>query len=131
MIRVVRTGGLVFTTYLDVFATSVVHRMWKKAVKDAKAASTTMIDEIAEDAVHDAGGNLYYGFIIQAAVGLYRRARVQRFYPAFVARFHGLSKIGTDLLSSWGFTMPSTSYDRALKGVLERSVEELKYVSKY
>ena len=131
MFCVVRTGGLVFTTYLDMFSTTVVHRMWSRAVKDVKAANTTMIDEVAEDAVHDAGGNLYYGFIIQAAVGLYRGARVQRFYPAFVARFHGLSRMGSDLLSSWGFTMPSTSYDRALKGVLERSVEEFKYVSKY
>ena len=131
MFCVVRTGGLVFTTYLDMFSTAAVNRMWSRAVKDVKAANTTMIDEVAEDAVHDAGGNLYYGFIIQAAVGLYRGARVQRFYPAFVARFHGLSRMGSDLLSSWGFTMPSTSYDRALKGVLERSVEEFKYVSKY
>jgi len=128
---VVRTGGLVFTTYLDMFSTTAVNKIWKKALKDAKAANTTMIEEVAEDGVHDAGGNLYYGFIIQAAVGLYKGARKQRFYPAFVARYHGLSRMGSDLLSSWGFTMPSTSYDRALKGVLERSVEELKYVSKY
>ena len=88
MLCVVRTGGLVFTTYLDMFSTTVVHRMWSKAVKDAKAANTTMIDEVAEDAVHDAGGNLYYGFIIQAAVGLYHEARVQRFYPVGVLRCH-------------------------------------------
>ena len=115
-----------FVSYLDMFAGAAVHRRWKTARRVAYAEACA-IPEATEDAIICDVGSMYFGFVLQSVVGLHRGARHQRFYPAFVGRFHGLSQMGMDLMSAMGFMMPSTSYDRAMKLALESSVVEYKY----
>jgi len=69
-------------------------------------------------------GSLFLGYFIQTSSQLYSKAKRQRFYPSFVSRFFGLSQMGTDLMATLGFMMPSTSYDRAIEEVLFEAEEE-------
>ena len=45
--------------------------------------------------------------------------RTQRFFMTFMARYHGLSVLGGDLLSPMGMMMPSSTYDAMLKTVVD------------
>jgi hypothetical protein len=111
---------------LDAFATVSIHRRWRAAVR-ATRIPDTYIDEATEDAIIADSSNLYFGFVLQAVFSLNTSARAQRFHPTFVARYHGLSQMGSDLMSSFGFMMPSTSYDRAMATVLREAIDEYKY----
>ena len=84
------------------------------------------MQEEEEDAISVAIESKYYGFIIQSVLDLYRNSKWQRFYVSFVSKYHGLSKLGMDILSSWGYTTPSTSYDRHMITHMEEAAEEYK-----
>ncbi len=49
---------------------------------------------------------------MQSIVALSKASKKQRFYPTLIAQYHGLSKGGIDLLSSFGLLMPATSFYR-------------------
>lgn len=59
----------------------------------------------------------FYGFMMTLSHGL--GLRRQRFFVTFMARYHGLSLLGGDILSSIGMIMPSTNYDLVLKEVVQ------------
>ena len=112
--HVVIDGGMCFEGYMEMFAPANWHRRWRAAAKVALAADTTIPEDIFDDMV-DALGSAYFGYIIQTVLELNAPARKQRFYATFVARYHGLSKMGIDLMSAYQFMMPPSSYYRALK----------------
>ena len=75
----------------------------------------------------DLAGCAYLGFVLQSVVQLNRGARKQRFHNTFVARYHGLSKMGCDLLSAYGLLLPSTTYDRCRKLAIADADTECRY----
>jgi hypothetical protein len=111
--------------YLDMFAPATLHKKWKRA-RTLALASEDYIPEEEEDAIAGEIESKYYGFIIQSVLDLHRNSKWQRFYISFVAKYHGLSKLGMDILSSWGYAMPSTSYDRHLITHMEDAAVEYK-----
>jgi hypothetical protein len=125
LISIVRTGGQLYEYYLDIFAPPTLHKRWKRA-KALAIASGDYMQEEEEDAISVAIESKYYGFIIQSVLDLYRNSKWQRFYVSFVSKYHGLSKLGMDILSSWGYAMPSTSYDRHLITHMEDAAVEYK-----
>ena len=59
---------------------------------------------------------------------MHMAARHQRFYPSLVASYHGLSLMGLDILSTYGYTMPSTSFLRQRKVALDNHDITIRYV---
>ena len=116
---------MVFEAYMEVFATSAPHKIWMRARKEAARNGTT-IPEVTLDWLIAVQGQLYVGFVIQAVCGLHKGASAMRFHPTFVSHFHGLSQMGATLMSSMGFMMPSTTYDRAVADVLIAHDEQVR-----
>lgn len=44
----------------------------------------------------------------------------------FVARYHGLSQMGSDLMSSLGWLVPSTTYDRGVVTMVEVAKDNIR-----
>ena len=67
----------------------------------------------------------FHGFMLglQHSNGLRR----QRFFVTFMARYHGLSVLGGDLLSPMRMMMPSSTYDAMLKTVVDIAVLRGRY----
>ena len=61
------------------------------------------------------------------AQSLFNAQNKQRFYMTFVARYHGLSQLGSDLLSSMGWLVPATTYDRGVLVIVDAAKEILRY----
>jgi hypothetical protein len=123
MYNTVRVGGLLFEYYLDMFIPTTMYKQWRKA-RAIAIASEDYIPEELEDTICTSVEGRFYGFVVQGVLDLYKGARFQRFYVTFLGQFHGLSRLGSDLLSTWGFSMPSSSYDRALTLHMEQAQEE-------
>jgi hypothetical protein len=63
-------------------------------------------------------GPRFHGYMLTAQ-GLFNAQNKQRFYMTFVARYHGLSQLGSDLLASLGWLVPSTTYDRGVATMVQ------------
>ena len=78
-------------------------------------------------AIVDCLGETYYGFVMQTVANMVRGARQQRFYATLVATYHGLSLMGTDMLSAYGYTMPSSSFLRQRESALQHHEDTIRY----
>ena len=64
------------------------------------------------DEVVDRDGGCFHGFVLMALKNMCRNAKRQLYFPTFVARFHGLSRQGVQIMSHFGSLMSITTYDR-------------------
>ena len=70
----------------------------------------------------------FQGWVVATTGTIVRKARKQLFYDTFIARYHGLSRDGSDTLSKFGVTMKKSSYDTRRMEVLEQARNETKQV---
>ena len=68
----------------------------------AAAVRSSAQAEVLFDNLVEHAGSKYHGFVMQSIMALSKASKKQRFYPTLVAQYHGLSKEGIDLLSSYG-----------------------------
>ena len=111
-------GGLAFEGYLEAVSSDTSYVLWRKYRKLrveetlAHALGPSTEAEVLFDTLVDHAGSKYHGFVMQSVAALHKTSKKQRFFPTPVAQYHGLSKGGIDLLSSYGLLMPSTSFYR-------------------
>ena len=101
---------MTFEGYAELLSNKYGMRKWRKfrtykAAGDKERQAAALFPVVVETL-----GDAYYGFVMQSVTSMFRAAGHQRFYPSLVASYHGLSLMGMDLLSSYGFTMPSSSF---------------------
>ena len=107
-----------FEGYLEAVSSDTSYHLWRtyrklrveETLADAAGPSTEA--EVLFDRLVDHAGSKYHGYVMQSIAALHKTSKKQRFFPTLVAQYHGLSKGGIDLLASYGFLMPSTSFYR-------------------
>ena len=128
--QIVPTGGLLLAGYLTMNAPPELfkkwrryHRYWKNGQTESMTAAefTPWLQVIA---------SRFHGYMITAQC-LYNAQNKQRFYLTFVARYHGLSQMGSDLMSSLGWLIPSTTYDRGVARMVEEANDTIRSNSKH
>ena len=130
-------GGLAFEGYLEAVSSVTSYQLWRKYRKlrveetlvHALGPSTEA--EVLFDRLVDHAGSKYHGFVMQSIAALSKTSKKQRFFPTLVAQYHGLSKGGIDLLSSFGLLMPATSFYRERGRALTDATNNIQYVLSY
>ena len=120
---------MAFGGFAELLSNKYGMRTWRKfrkykAAGDAEAQAAAIFP-----AVVDTLQDQYYGFVMQSVASMHMAARHQRFYPSLVASYHGLSLMGLDMLSSYGYTMPSTSFLRQRKVALDNHDTTIRYAN--
>ena len=121
----VPTGGLLLAGYLTMNAPPELYKVWRRYHREWKNGSITTLTMAEFAPIQKIIGPRFHGYMITAQ-GLFNAQNKQRFFMTFVARYHGLSVMGSDLLSSLGWLVPSTTYDRCMTTMLE----EVKAISR-
>jgi hypothetical protein len=112
----------------------VVHHKWKVLSRDRDANG-----DFIPVTAHDEQWLLrkiqtrFFGWVLTTTSTIVSKARKQLFYHTFIARYHGLSREGSETLSQFGLTMRKTSYDSTRKDVVAMSrskTEEVGFISK-
>ena len=121
------TGGMAFEGYADLLPNKHGYKMWRKfrkykAAGDQDAQAGALFPAVVDSLLDD-----YYGFVMQSVANMHKAARNQKFYPSLVASYHGLSLMGMDMLSFYGYTMPSTSFLRQRKVALDNHDTTIRY----
>lgn len=134
-------------SYLDTFADWRTHKIWKKykewynnqifrSVYDSDALQDNQPsdDEISSDnmaKLFDKVIPKFYGFILLALANISRKCKPQLFYHTASARFHGLSRHGTDMMARLGFMQKLSLFDKMTKEANEKALADIKYLSSY
>ena len=111
----VPTGGKLLAGYMTMMAPPELYKAWRRHYKAQRRPDAVPMTIEEFHPWSKVIGSRFHGFMLTAQ-SLYKAQNKQRFFMTFVARYHGLSQMGSDLMSSLGWLVPSTTYDR---GVLE------------
>ena len=118
---------MAFEGYADLLPNKHGYKIWRKFRKYKAAGDKEAQAGALFPAVVDSLLDNYYGFVMQSVANMHMAARNQKFYPSLVASYHGLSLMGMDMLSSYGFTMPSSSFLRQRQVALDNHDTTIRY----
>ena len=118
---------MAFEGYAELLSNKYGHTKWRKFRKRKTSRNEEALAAALFPSVIDALMDNYYGFVMQSVASMHRAARNQKFYPSLVASYHGLSLTGMDMLSSYGFTMPSSSFLRQREVALDNHDITIRY----
>ena len=114
----VPTGGKLLAGYMTMMAPPELYKKWRRHYRAQRKGNADQMTIEEFRPWSNVIGSRFHGFMLTAQ-SLYKAQNKQRFYMTFVARYHGLSQMGSDLMSSLGWLVPSTTYDRGVLEVLE------------
>jgi hypothetical protein len=108
----VRTGGRLFEHYLEGLASYTSHKAWKKIKAEAVAAGEVAHgEEAAEEELLKRESGPFHGYVLQSCACIGNTGKRQMFFTTFVAKYHGLSRMGTEVLAHYKFMMSRGLYE--------------------
>jgi len=108
----VRTGGLLFEYFLTSNASYKSHKIWKKISSQAQDDNDFELDPVVEQDIIKAEQSAFHGCVLMGCNSIGNLGKQQMFYSTFVSHFHGLSRMGCEILAKYGFCMRRTMYDK-------------------
>jgi UDP-glucose 6-dehydrogenase len=116
----VGTGGILLENFLNMTASWSVHKIWKQLIAGQEAnGQHGPVGPELQRALLDKVQTNFYAWIITTTAYIVSKARKQLFFNTFIARYHGLSRNGSDIIAQFGLTMKKNSYDCTRKEVVE------------
>jgi len=118
-------GGLALGAFLTLHASRRLLATFRQLVVAHESDQTIVAGSEFMARVNRDIAARFHGFMLtlQHSAGMRR----QRFFVTFMARYHGLSILGTDIISSLGVTMPSTNYDAMMKEIVAEAKLKARY----
>ena len=106
-----RTGGKVFEHYLSVFASYASHRAWISHLTKVEAGERhDLLPHDEEKQIIKRERSKFHGWIMSSCNSIGNMGKKQLFFSSFVARYHGLSRGGLEILAQFGFASSKTMY---------------------
>ena len=119
----VTRGGVLFESYLEGLSSYSSNKQWLEIKAAIERDEEYTVDEHLEEEIvcRERGG--FHGFVIKSMADIRNKGKKQLFFSTFVARYHGLSRMGTKLLSFFGFTTSMSNYDNIKRDTIELAHE--------
>ena len=126
LLSLVPRGGLVFGAFITLHGSRRLLATFSRLCRQHSADPTVVApDAFMTEAMKKLGAR-FHAFMNTAPKS--QGLRTQRFFATFMARYHGLSILGCDLLSPMGTMMPSTTYDRMLVEIVRTARQQGRYI---
>lgn len=103
----VRQGGALFELWVDLMGSYTSHRQLKTHKRDQ---ADQFLPAAIEEAILLREKVKFHGFVLMAIHNIGNTGKGQMFFLSFTARFHGLSNMGQDIISRYGFMMKPTLF---------------------
>ncbi len=122
--HVVINGGKVFEAYLSGMSSYSANRLWRTVRgRQDDDGDPEQISLAEQEQFEEWELNNFAGFFIHTATHVSVKYTSQQMSTTLFARYHGLSGYGQEVLASFGYLMPCTSYKRKLIVLLEDEKE--------
>jgi hypothetical protein len=106
----VPTGGQLLEYYLWTFGGYSTHREFKRLTKQHGAAQT-LFTEAEMDGLLERELGGFHGWVLKSCLSMGNLGKRQIFFTTFVARYFGLSRMGSSMLANYGFATSPSQYD--------------------
>jgi hypothetical protein len=112
--------------YLDLASTWKGNSLWMHYLtrKDAYDKIHELSEEEMVELLQNER-NRFHGFCLLMTSNVTNN-RGQLFYHSLALKFHGLSRMGNDMLAQIGFSMKPSSFDTAQKGMLDKAKTQIR-----
>jgi hypothetical protein len=124
--------GWMFEWFIETAGSEKSLRLLKESKRALEIPDTSLSDETIELLIENDGPQFFL-HILQSLRNIGLTAQRQMFYIGLVANFHGLSRRGLDLISSYSLMLPVRTHDcwraRELEAIRRRSLYALPSVS--
>jgi hypothetical protein len=120
-------GGLVFEIYLNTMASPKSHQLWKKHIKTARNHNNPMMDQATFDQILHKEKGKYHGFVLMTTSNICPKSKRQLFFITFSTRYHGLSRMGIQILSYYGMTMKLTAFDSNERQQIAKNQQRVRF----
>ena len=107
---VVTTGGLLFEYYLVANGSWKSNKTWKAICRQAVEDCHFELDPDIQQQILKAESSKFHGYVLMGCNSIGNLGKKQHFYATFVSHFHGLSRMGSELLAKYGYCMSKSSY---------------------
>lgn len=121
----VSTGGRLFEHYLEAYGSYTSHKQWKRIKARAKEDGQEALvheDVQAELIQRESGG--FHGYVLQSCACIGNTGKRQLFFTTFVAKYHGLSRMGTEILAHYNFMMSRGLYEAMRQEQVSKAREQ-------
>jgi hypothetical protein len=125
---IVRTGGLLFEAYLDGFSGWATHKKWKAIRRRFEHDEEDRPSQDEESELLESERGDFHGFVLKSIASIGNNGKSQLFYLTFACRYHGLSRMGSDLLAHYGFNTKASMYDMEVIKAIQTGRNEARYV---
>ena len=114
--------------YLEMMGSSESYKLYRSWVR---RNTDGVMDVGGYNAILKRERGSFHGFVITACGNISTKLRRQRFYLTFVARYHGLSRKGIELLAHFGLLVKMSTYDAMEKSAMQQQQALLRYQPSY
>ena len=111
--HLVPNGGMALGAFLSLFASRRLLAEFRRPIVAHETDDTVVADADFMHKVYRHLGARFHGLMITQSQSA--ALRTLRFFSTFMARNHGLSILGGDMLNCMDMVMPSTNYDSGKK----------------
>ena len=109
---IVPTGGVLLEAYIEGFCCYQTNENMKTV--RSQVNSEGKADQDLLHSIVNREAPFFYGWVMRACGRIQTKARRQLFYLSFVARYHGLSVGGQDMLAKYGGMVKRATYDKLM-----------------
>ena len=128
----VNKGGILFEQYLQLQGSYTSHREYTQHVQAAAlSGDDAFMSEATQEATFKREDGAFHGWVIKAVANIGDTGKKQMFFTTFVARYHGLSKSGADILAHYGYCMKRTLYKEMRKAAINNSRAHTAYTTRH
>ena len=127
MCPTVSTGGALFERYIECYSSDQVFNTYESIVAVCTRRRNRMNDDEMK-VLTDMVGKKFHGYVLWALRNIGNRGNQQNFYHTHVAKYHGLSRLGINLLSKYGYMLHLSVYDTYNHKHWEAARDERTYV---
>ena len=115
----VTTGGKLLDAYMAGFSKPTTEQKCNTERKNKREGN-----EVDEDVLEELickEKTAFRGFLLSNCARVHSKAKKHQFHSTFVARYHGLSRMGSEILAQYGYLMKKDLYDTHRAMALVRS----------
>lgn len=125
---VVRTGGLLFEHFMEGMSSWTSHKLWQRMKGEADASGgPSLLDEEAENELVKRERGAFHGFVLQACASIGNKGKRQLFFTTFVAKYHGLSRMGAEIMAHYKFMMCRGLYETMRQDQIKQARESTRF----
>ena len=97
------------------------HKDWMKIQRAVARNANTVVSLPVQTEIIEREQSQFHGLVLLGCNSIGRNGKKQMFYATFIARYHGLSRMGSEILAKYGYTMSRTMYYDMRRELIEKA----------